>query len=148
MNSSTKQYKKLNPKHRKIIIYAFVGVLLFTVGSVGIGYTENELIWDNGNLKISGLYGEEIPFSDIKSIELTDKRPSLRGRINGFSTGNRKKGYCRTSGGEKIKAIINSNIRPWILITKESGDKIYFSSCGKSNETLYQDLINTLPNKT
>ena len=148
MNSSVKNYQNLNPKHKRIIFYTLIGILIIAIRSVGIGYTENDLILKNGQLEITGLYGEEIPLSEIKSIELTDKRPSLRTRINGFSAGNRKKGYFRTNGGEKIKAIINSNVKPWILITKESGDKIYFSSGGKSNKTIYQELKKTLPNKT
>lgn len=148
MNSSVKNYQSLNPKHRKIIFYALISVLIFAIGTVGFGYTENELILDNGQLEITGLYGEKIPVSDIQLIELTNKRPSLRKRINGFSMGSRKKGFFRTNGGEKIKAIINSNFKPWILIIKESGDKIYFSSGGKSNETIYQELKKTLPNKT
>jgi hypothetical protein len=103
---------------------------------------------DNNQLLITGLYGEEIPISEIQLIELTNKRPSLRKRISGFSTGNRKKGFFRTNGGEKIKAIINSNVRPWILITKKSGDKIYFSSNGKSNKSIYEELKKTLPSNT
>ena len=146
MNSSVKNYQNLNPKHRKIIFYALVGVLILAIGAVGIGYTDNKLILDNGHLEITGLYGEKMPVSDIQLIELTDKRPSLRKRVNGFSMGNRKKGFFKTNSGEKIKAIINSYARPWILITKKSGNKIYFSSNGQSNETIYQELKKTLPN--
>ncbi|MEO9892049.1 hypothetical protein [Aurantibacter sp.] len=146
MNSSVKNYQNLNPKHRKIIFYALIGVLIFAIGTVGIGYTDNELILDNGQLEITGLYGEKMPVSDIQLIELTDKRPSLRNRINGFSMGNRKKGFFRTNSGENVKALINSHARPWILITKKSGGKIYFSSNGKSNKAIYQELKKTLPN--
>lgn len=61
MNSSVKNYQKLNPQHKKIIFYALIGILIVAIGSVGIGYTENDLILKNGQLKITGLYGEEIP---------------------------------------------------------------------------------------
>ena len=148
MNSSVNNYQNLNPKQKKIIFYALIGVLLFAIGSVGIGYTENKLILEDGHLEITGLYGEEIPLSAIQLIELTEKRPSLRRRIYEYSFGSRKKGLFKTNGGENIKAIINSNARPWILITKKSGDKIYFSSNRKSNQYIYQELKKTLPNKT
>ena len=148
MNSSTNNYRKINPKHKKLLFYALIGALLLAILSVGGGYTENELILDNNQLLITGQYGEEIPISEIQLFELTNKRPSLRKRISGFSTGNRKKGFFRTNGGEKIKAIINSNVRPWILITKKSGDKIYFSSNGKSNKSIYEELKKTLPSNT
>ncbi|WP_396637411.1 hypothetical protein [Maribacter sp. R77961] len=148
MNSSFENYKNLNPKHKKIIFYALIAVMVIAIGTIGLGFSENKLILEDGHLEITGQYGEEIPVSDIQLIELTEKRPSLRRRINGFSFGSRKKGLFRTNGGEKIKAIINSNARPWILITKKSGDKIYFSSNGKSNQAIYQQLKKTLPNKT
>lgn len=122
--------------------------MVLAIGAVGLGFTENKLILEDGHLEITGIYGEEIPVADIQLIELTEKRPSLRRRINGFSLGTRKKGLFKTNGGEKIKVIINSNPRPWILITKKSGNKIYFSSNGKSNQTIYQELKKTLPNKT
>ena len=148
MNASFENYKNLNPKHKKIIFYALIAVMVLAIGAVGLAFTENKLILEDGHLEITGLYGEEIPVADIQLIELTEKRLSLRRRINGFSFGTRKKGLFKTNGGEKIKAIINYNPRPWILITKKSGNKIYFSSKGKSNQTIYQELKKTLPNKT
>ncbi|TMM57543.1 hypothetical protein FEE95_13775 [Maribacter algarum] len=147
MNSSFENYNNLNPKQKRLIFYVLVGVMIFAIGAVGLGFTDNELIIEDGQLEITGQYGEAIPLADIQLIELTEKRPSLRRRINGFSFGSRKKGFFRTTGGEKVKAIINSNARPWILITKKSGDKIYFSSNGKSNQSIYQELKKTLPNK-
>jgi hypothetical protein len=101
MNSSVKNYQNLNPKHKKIILYVLIGVFVLAIGVVGIGYTENELRLDNGHLQINGLYTEEIPVSEIELIELTDKRTSLRKRVNGFSMGNRKKGFFETESGEK-----------------------------------------------
>ena len=145
MNSSFKNYQNLNTKHKKTISYMLSGVLIFAIGIVGIGYMDNELILEDGRLEITGLYGTEIPLSDIQLIELTEKRPSLQRRINGYSFGSRKKGFFRTNDGERIKAIINSNVCPWILITKKSGEKIYFSSNGKSNQTIYQEMRKTLP---
>ncbi len=145
MNSSVKNYQNLNLKQRKIIFYALIGVLIFAIGTIGMGYTDNKLILENGYLEITGLYGEKILVSDIHLIELTDKKPSLRKRINGFSMGNRKKGFFKTNSGERLKAIINSSVRPWILITKRSGERIYFSSNGQSNQTIYAELKKTLP---
>ncbi|MFS4494523.1 hypothetical protein [Maribacter sp. 2308TA10-17] len=114
-------------KGEKILFYALFSVLIFAIRSFGLGYTENDLIMENGQLEITGLHGEKIPLSEIQLVELPDKRPSLRNKINGFSMGNRKKGFFKTDSGERIKAIINSNARPWILITKKiRRKKIFF----------------------
>ena len=148
MNASVKNYKNLNPKHKKIIFYTLVGVLLFAFGTIGLGLSENKLLLENEHIEITGVYGEKIPVSDIRSIELTDKRHSLKRRTNGFSRAGRKKDFFKATSGEKIKLIINSQVRPWILITKKSVEKIYFSASEQSNESIYQELKKTLPSKT
>jgi len=113
---------------------------------IALGFTGNELIFNNQKIEITGVYGETIPLSEIKSIELVKKRPGLSRKIHGFSIGYRKKGYFKTKDGEKIKAIINKDYLPWILIIKETGEHIYFSSGKGSNEKLFKKIEKTLPN--
>ncbi len=146
MNSSIEQYKNLNPRHKKFILISIIGVLIIVLCSIGVGMSENELISDKESIIITGVYGEIIPITELKSIELTDVRPSLIERINGFSMGNWKKGYFKTAEGEKVKCFINSGARPWILITTLNGDKIYYSSARQDNESLLNKLTETLPN--
>jgi len=100
----------------------------------------------DGELKISGMYGESIPYSEIKSIVLIDKKPQISRRTNGFALGTKKKGYFANSQGEKYKLFIDTPKLPWILITKKNGRKIYYSSSYRDNGEIFEDLINTLPN--
>lgn len=137
--------KKLGHRDKKILIYAILGIVIFAFVSVSFGYTENRLVLNETVLEITGLYGEKIPRVEIGSIELTNKRPSLSRRISGFSTGNRKKGFFATGKGEKIKAIINSQRTPWILIIKKSGEKIYYSSNRESNKNIFKRLEKKFP---
>ena len=137
--------QKLDHRDKKILIYAIIGVAIFAFVSVSFGYTENRLVMDETYVEITGLYGEKVPITEISSIELTKKRPSLSRRINGFSTGNRQKGFFATGKGEKIKAIINSPSTPWILITKKSGEKIYYSSNRESNRSIFKRLEKKFP---
>lgn len=148
MNSSVWNYRKLEPTHRKTLFYVLVGVLLITFISVAIGFTDNEIVLQKEHLEITGIYGEKILISEIRTLELTNKRPVLRRRINGFSMGNRKKGIFRTNDGNRVKVFINSHAKPWILITKNSGDKIYYSSSGVANQSIYRELSLALPNIT
>lgn len=45
-----------------------------------------------------------------------------------------------------MKAIVNTNVLPWLLITKTTGEKVYYSSNGKSNVDIYHELKKSLPN--
>ena len=110
------------------------------------GMTPSELESQDGKLKISGIYGETIPYSEIKSIELIDKKPQITRRTNGFALGTKKKGYFANSQGEKFKLFIDRPELPWILITKKNERKVYYSSRRSDNKEIFVDLINTLPN--
>jgi len=110
------------------------------------GLVDNTITLQNKTLKISGLYGETISFSDIQSIELVEHKPSLSRRTNGYSLGFRKKGYFKTTQGEKIKLFINSKSSPVVLIQKKNGQKIYYSSGSDSNIKIHERIIKTLPN--
>lgn len=129
-----------------MLVYAFIGIVIFAFVSVSFGYTENRIAINETYVKITGRWGEKVPITDIASIELTSKRPSLSRRINGFSMGDRKKGFFATGTGERIKVIINSPVLPWILITKKSGERIYYSSNRESNRSIFGRLEEKLPN--
>lgn len=131
--------QKLNHRDKKILVYAIVGIVIFTFVSVSFGYTENRMVINETYVKITGRYGEKVPIIDIASIELTNKRPSLSRRINGFSMGNRKKGFFATGKGEKIKAIINSPSLPWILITKNRGKRFIILQTGSPTRIYLKD---------
>ena len=77
---------------------------------------------------------------------MVDQGPSLSKRTNGYSLGFRKKGHFKTTQGEKIKLFINSKEKPWVLIEKINGQKIYYSSGKDSNTDIHKEIIKTLPN--
>lgn len=64
-------------------------------------------------------------------------------KTNGFALGNIHKGYFRTNDGEIIKLIANSDNKTYILITKKSGKKIYFSA--KSTMDTFEEIKKNLP---
>ena len=97
-------------------------------------------------IEFRGSYGEEIPRNEVKSVELVDHLPKITIRTNGFSLGIIRKGYFKTKDGEIVKLILNSDTKPYILITKKNGKKIYFSSKEKSNKSLYNEIREKLPN--
>lgn len=57
-----------------------------------------------------------------------------------------KKGYFKTDTDEKVKLILNAENKPYILITKLDGKKIYYSAKEESNEKLFKK-IKSIPAK-
>jgi hypothetical protein len=91
------------------------------------------------------MYGEKLVISEIETICLTDSLPSISIRTNGFSLGKSRKGYFKTEAGEKIKLILNTERKPYLLFVKKTGEKLYFSSGKISNQIIYMEIQKKLP---
>lgn len=132
--------KYFNAKKNKI------GALLLGIGLIFIvvmfirDFKETKLILNSNSIEFQGDYGEIVPFEKIKSIQLVNKKPKIVLRTNGFSAGTIKKGFYKTDTGEKVKLIINAENKPYILITKSDGNKIYYSAKEQSNEKLFDSI--------
>jgi hypothetical protein len=143
---SSKYSKGLSTKWSKVVIYILAGVLIFVIVLFALGFKEDRLIIHPTKIEILGSYGEEIIPSEIKTVELVDDLPRITMKVNGFALGAIKKGYFKTKEGEKIKLILNSGTKPYLLITKINGGKIYFSSKDIPIEAIYNKLKETLHN--
>ncbi|MEI8048480.1 MAG: hypothetical protein WCI92_13940 [Bacteroidota bacterium] len=91
------------------------------------------------------MYGEEISASGILFVCLVDSLPIITLRINGFGLGNIRKGYFRTSNGVVVKLIMNSGNNPCILITKKSGEEIFYSAREIPNKTIFAEIQKKIP---
>lgn len=120
-----------------IMVVVFVGI----VGMFAYSLQDNPVEIKAEIIKIGGDYGIDLPIKDIKSIELVNELPEITLKINGFALQNIEKGLFRTNGGEKVKLLINSQNKPFILIITNTNDKIYYSSKEKSNQKIYNQLI-------
>ena len=112
-----------------IIIYAFNSSL-----------KDNEIIVTNQKIEITGQYGLEINFGDLKSMNLVDKLPEIKSKKNGFALETIKKGIFKIANGEKVKLLINSNKSPIILFIYNDKQKIYYSSKEKSNIEIFSTI--------
>ena len=137
------QFSQNSGKSKQTIRIALI-VLVLTGGFIGYlfwdGFRKNEIIISSDQIIITGSYGEKISKSELKKIELADSIPELKLRVNGFATSKIKKGYFKTKGGEVVKLILDSPQKPYILITKANGKKIYYSVAGNNNNELFKTL--------
>jgi len=113
-----------------MVFVAFTLVLCFRPSRITV---EEEVV------KISGMYGREIPVSDIVSVELLDEMPPIRQRTNGSDTGNRLKGHFLLKNGEKCVMAVRKQA-PYIEL--RTTDNLYYLNADSKEETdqLYQEI--------
>lgn len=64
----------------------------------------------------SGLYGTEIPLSNIQSVELMNTLPPIQSRTNGYSAGGILRGNFRLERWGAGKLFINRRATPYLVI--------------------------------
>lgn len=91
----------------------FMVVFLFMV----VAYIESDISIDDENIKISGIYSEEIPLNKLCTVFLADTLPTIGNKANGFSTGRINKGYFYSKSlGKNVKLFLHSKSQPYIYI--------------------------------
>jgi len=118
-----------------------VAVLIGIVAMFAYSLQDNPVEIKDDIIQIGGDYGIDLSIKDIQSIELVNELPEITSKINGFALQNTEKGLFRTSTDEKVKLLINSQNKPFILIITKTNEKIYYSSKEKSNQEIYNQLI-------
>lgn len=101
---------------------------------------ENKIVLHENAIEIQHTYGEIIPFSNIKNIELVNRLPKIKRRKNGSVGANTLKGNFETYTGN-VKLILNGKKnRPFLKIEKHEGETVYFSYKEDSVEPIFQEL--------
>ena len=129
----------------KIGIVILTGVLVLVTMLIVWEFKEDKITIQSGEIEIEGDYGEVIAASDIESVNLIHQLPKISIKTNGFALGSVRKGHFNTSDGENVKLVLNSDQVPCILITKKSGEKIYFSAKEQSNQGIFEEMKKVLP---
>jgi len=108
------------PQKRKPFIISFYIMLIVSIGVIVlfiIPYQETKIeIFDN-QLKISGIYGEDLSIDQINDVKLIKQLPNIKIKTNGFAMSNLKKGWFKLKSGEKVKLIINDTNPPFLQIS-------------------------------
>ncbi|MBR4146829.1 MAG: DUF3784 domain-containing protein [Bacteroidales bacterium] len=92
-------------------------------------------------IKISGMYGREIPVTDIVSVDLIDEMPPIAMRTNGSDTGNQAKGHFKFKNGEKCMLFIHKQA-PYIQLRTTTD--LYYLNLSDKEKTL--ELFETMKN--
>ena len=123
-----------------IVIVALGGVgYLLVSSSIPPAYTVSD-----SELKISGLYGESIAFSDIVDIKLNNTLHPNLFRTNGAALGSSLKGNFQ-SNGTKLKIFVDSSKPPFIYLYTSSLVIIINDQSADKTQALYQELQSKIP---
>jgi hypothetical protein len=116
-------------KNHKIatIVLCLTFVMLLVLFNSGGKPTSFQL--EGQKLSFSGMYGEDLSADDLAYISIVDSIPPIRLKTNGYAVGNHYKGHFKLKGNQKVKLLLENNqIRPYLLLVKKNGQKIYFNS--------------------
>lgn len=113
-----------------MLIVAIVLILSFRPTRITVG---------EETVKISGMYGREIPIADIVSVELLDEMPPISMRTNGSDTGNQAKGHFRFSNGESCMLFIHKKA-PYIQL--RTTNDLYYLNLSDKEQTV--ELFETI----
>ena len=125
----TKKWRKVIPIVC-VASTAVVGVLIY------LGYKEPKVEIDTNTFKLKGLYGVNLPFTEIAEADtiIWSKMPAISIRTNGISLNKVHRGKFRTTNGEKIHMSIHSGVSPVIRIVEQNGS-VYYINRKNSAET-------------
>ena len=70
-------------------------------------------------LRIKGMYGLTVKYSEIKQLDTIADLPGIKARTNGYALGVSYKGNFKLRTGEKAKLFIRLDVPPYILIKTE-----------------------------
>lgn len=119
-------------------------VMVFAAVMLALSFRPTRISVGEEAIKISGMYGREIPFSDIVSVDLIDEMPPIAMRTNGSDTGNRLKGHFKLKGGEKCILFI---VKKAPYIELRTTDALYYLNDNgrEKTETLYRQIKELKP---
>lgn len=113
-----------------LVAVAILLVLSFRAPQITVG---------EETIKISGMYGREIPVSEVVSVTLLDEMPPISQRVNGSDVGKQLKGYFKFGNGDKGLLFIYKEA-PYIQL--RTTDHLYYLNFSDKEKT--EELFETL----
>ena len=152
VKESELDYCAKSPRNYRNILMtiAFVALLM---GPVFIMNYNSEVIVNNDAIEIKGEYAMSIPVSDIDTVLLIEKLPSIKTRTNGISTRKVNIGKFKMSDGNKCRLYVNNEVPLFVEIkcqkaNDESQKSLIFINRKTVEETkaLYEEIFNSIRN--
>jgi hypothetical protein len=116
------------------IAWGFAWVIMVLAAlSLALSFRPTRITVGEETVKISGMYGREIPVTDIISVDLLDEMPPIAMRTNGSDTGNQAKGHFKFKNGEKCMLFIHKKA-PYIQLRTTTN--LYYLNLSDKEKTV------------
>ena len=89
---------------------------------------------DYNGFKTNGVYGVNVRYGDIVSMEVLEEMPPMEKRLNGSTAGGVHKGVFLTKENEKCLLFVNDKGGPCIEI--RTADRLIYMNCPSREQTL------------
>ena len=133
-----------------IIVIFIAALMAYPIFFANYG---NEIIVDDNKIEIKGDYSMDIPLSDIDTVLLVEKLPSIKLRTNGISTNKVNIGNFKMADGNKCRLYVNNSTPMFVEIrcqqTTDNGQRSFIFINRKTVEetkSLYEEIINSINN--
>ncbi len=142
----------LNAKRPRTYRSVFVIVVLLEAllaPALFMNYNSKVLV-GNDVIEIKGEYAMTIPVSDIDTVLLVEKLPSIKTRANGISTRKVNIGIFKMSDGNKCRLYINKDVDAFVEIrlvaqSSQSQNLIFINrKTVEDTKTLYEEIFNSI----
>ena len=144
------QLVELNEKLADPAMLQLLCQTLILLAPVLFANYSNEVVVGNDVIEIKGEYAMEIPVTDIDTVLLVEKLPSIKTRANGISTRKVNIGIFKMSDGNKCRLYINKDVPLFVEIkcqqTTDNGQQTLVFINGKTVEdtkALYEEIFNS-----
>ncbi len=121
-------------KPSKIALVVLGLTVVFVMVILAMSSRPQQITVGEESVKISGMYGREIPLAEIVSVEILEKLPPIKMRINGSSTGKYSKGHFLLENGEKCMLFVRHKTPPYIEM--RTSDNLFYFNGSNEEETL------------
>lgn len=132
------------PKKRKRSYLISTSLFVIVMGGLGVleyvAYKDYELIAHEQSFEITGVYGDQWSYQDIKKVELLDEMPEVTFKQDGFGMSTVAKGRFKVKDYGSSLLFIRGDASPCIYI--ETGNRKIFINAKTSKQTLewYEEL--------
>ncbi|MBT2693840.1 DUF3784 domain-containing protein [Bacillus sp. ISL-55] len=117
-----------------------IGTIGFIVGLSFVGYKDFELMENEDSFEITGMYGGEWEYADIRHIELLEEMPEVTWKENGFGLATLAKGHFKVTDYGSSLLFIHKGSPPYLFIETEN-DKIFINSKNRDETEEWYDIL-------
>lgn len=120
-----------------------ITVLVLSLVPIYMSRKQTSIDIDSHSISISGIYGEAVDRSTIKSITLVNEIPGIDYRVNGYSFSDDNLGKFKADDGKIVMLYVHSQDAPFIKITRFHAPDIYINTSDPDQTfSLFHQMMN------